>query len=112
MSDAILPNEWQIHGAQRRILLTLLDAPGGAITHQQLLDASATRAQPQSQRVIVRRHIREMREKLDNLGVVINARWGEGYEMPAASREIVRTAIVARLAPPEPVQPFKGRAEG
>lgn len=98
MSDVLLPNEWQIHGAQRRILLMLLDAPGGAITHQQLLDVAESRAQPQSQRVIVRRHIREMREKLNGLGIVINARWGEGYEMPAASREIIRNAIQLRLA--------------
>jgi DNA-binding response OmpR family regulator len=96
--QSTLPNEWQVHGAQKRILLMLLTAPGGAITHQELLEVTGTRAQPQSQRVIVRRHIREMREKLGPLGIVINARWGEGYEMPGPSRDIVRTAIQKRLA--------------
>lgn len=97
--DVLLPNEWQIHGAQRRILIALLDAPGGAITHAQLLAAAETQAKPQSLRVIVRRHIREMRQKLGPLGVAINARWGEGYEMPAPSRQIISAAIAARIAP-------------
>lgn len=96
--DLLFPNEWQVRGAQRKVLAALYQSPGGALSHADLIAMTCPAAKPESQSVIARRHIRELRVKLNSLGVVINPRWGEGYEMPAASREIVRHAIQRRLA--------------
>jgi Transcriptional regulatory protein, C terminal len=97
--DLLFPNEWQVRGAQRKVLAALYRSPGGALSHADLIALTCPAAKPESQTVISRRHIRELRVKLNPLGVIINARWGEGYEMPAASRVIIRNAIDKRLAP-------------
>ncbi|OYU91847.1 MAG: hypothetical protein CFE29_03070 [Bradyrhizobiaceae bacterium PARB1] len=96
--DLLLPNEWAVRGAQRDVVAAFLDAPGGALSYPDLAALICPTAKPKSQIVIARRHVRELRAKLGHLGVAIHARWGEGYEMPAASREIIRDAIEKRLA--------------
>ncbi|QUS39538.1 hypothetical protein RPMA_12350 [Tardiphaga alba] len=99
MSDNVwLPNDWQVHGAQRRVLLAFVSAPAGVMTFDQVIEAARSGARGDSVAPLARRHIRQLNTKLGHLGVTITSRWGEGYEMPAASREIIRNAIQQRLA--------------
>ena len=96
--DLLFPNEWQVRGAQRKVLAAFYQAPGGAVSYDDIIAMTCPAAKPESQVVISRRHVRELRAKLAHLGVAIHSRWGEGYEMPATSREIIRNAIQQRLA--------------
>lgn len=96
--DLLFPNEWLVRGAQRNVLAAFYQAPAGALTYAEIIALTCPAAKPESQTVISRRHVRELRAKLNPIGVQINSRWGEGYEMPAASREIIRRAIDERLA--------------
>ena len=98
LDNSRLPIEWQVRGAQKRVLLAFLAAPDGVLTFNDVIGAAQSGASAESVPPVVRRHIRELKAKLSHLGIAIDSRWGEGYEMPAASREIIRNAIQQRLA--------------
>lgn len=87
----LLPIEWKLTATQQRIMAAFCKASDGFLTHQQIFLASGSKAEEYDN--LVKVQIMHLRKKISVLGLEIEKRWGLGYELTAASREIVRNAI-------------------
>jgi DNA-binding response OmpR family regulator len=86
----MLPLEWRLTAQEARLLLAFVDAPQGFLSTEKLLRiiAKGSYRSPQLVSVIVCR----CRAKTRQFGIRIETRYGQGFQMPQASREIVKAA--------------------
>jgi len=89
----ILPFDWGLEPAQNRLVIALAKAPNGYLTHEQIYRAVSMYSTESTVRAIVGIQIHRARKKLASRQITINTRWGTGYEMPQASRDIIKAAI-------------------
>lgn len=89
-----LPFDWQLEPSQIRLVLALAHAPGGYMSHEQLFRVVSVYAGETNPKSLVGQQVHRARRRLAPFHITINNRRTTGYEMPAASREIIRNAIV------------------
>lgn len=84
------PLEWRLTATQRRLLIALYKTPG-CLTHTQCFTAMDSKAIQSDSLLNVQ--IMKLRRRLTPFGVVVKNHWGVGYEIPAASKVIIKAAI-------------------
>lgn len=88
------PIEWRLRPASARLLSALLSAPNGYRSYDALSQiVSPTQVAVGSS--LVKVQMAHLRSRLQPLGIEIATRWGEGYELPAASRRAISAALEA-----------------
>lgn len=87
----VFPKEWKLRPAHHRILSCFLQSPNGVRTDAQLR-AVACHSDAECPSII-KMQISYLRKLVKPHGVEIKTRWGVGYELPAASREILERAL-------------------
>lgn len=90
---AVLPYEWKLEPSQRKLVLALAATPSGFLNYNalfQTINCFSTETEP---RQLVAQQVHRARRKLGPYGVKLIVRWGEGVEMPAASRAIIKQAL-------------------
>lgn len=88
-----LPLEWGLEPAAQKLILSLYKAPNGYLSYDRLFHAIDTRS-GQSSRMIICQHVFRARRRLSSLGIEIKCRFREGLELPPASRDIIKRAIL------------------
>ena len=87
----VFPKSWGLRPAHHRILSCFLESPNGVRSDAQL---RAVACHPDAEcESIVKMQISYLRKLMKPHGVEIKTRYGVGYELPAASREILRAAL-------------------
>lgn len=93
-----LPVEWKLQPATHKLVISLYKASGGYLSHDQLYHAVRTYSEECDPKLIVAQQVMRARQKLEPFGIEIKSRWGSGYELPVASRAIIKAAIEQRLS--------------
>lgn len=93
----ILPLEWKLQNSQQKPVLALATAPDGYLSHERAFQIVARLSTECDPRLVVSQQIFRARPKLKPYGIEILTRWGLGYEMPPASRAVVKAALEQRM---------------
>lgn len=99
-SAIVLPSDWRLSPAQHRALVALYRAPSGFVSHDAMFDVMKRRVEfdPDHAANLVKKNVHDMRRRLDPFGIRIVLCWGRGYELPPASRAIIKATIEQRSA--------------
>lgn len=85
------PHEWKLRPAHHRILSCLMESANGIRSYDQLR-AVACRDDSECDEAL-KVHVSTLRRRVRELGIEIKTRYGVGYELPAASRELIKRAL-------------------
>ncbi|WP_315833922.1 hypothetical protein [Bradyrhizobium prioriisuperbiae] len=87
--STLMPAEWRLPRSLARLAVAFSRAPGGFLTQAQVVDIvclpSTISDNPSGYAGVRICHLRKAVSKYE---IEILTRWGEGYEMPAASRDV------------------------
>ena len=89
------PHEWRLEPSEVR-LLSILHTSKGFVPYELLESRIPKHADIGNPRNLVTTRICWLRHKLKPYGIEFVTRWGQGIELPAASRRIIREAIAAQ----------------
>lgn len=91
------PLGWGLTSSEARVLGVLMSRP---LATKEAVMAALYRdqAKDEAEIKIVDVFVCKIRKKLKPFGVVIETRWGEGYQMPAASKAVVAAALETAAA--------------
>ena len=92
-----LPHAWGLQPQERLMVLALYHS-SGLLTHEQLSHVIAYKERYSDWDNIVKARICTLRKKLWPFGIEIWTRWGSGYELSTASKQIIKLAIEQRAA--------------
>ncbi|MFB6449278.1 helix-turn-helix domain-containing protein [Bradyrhizobium tunisiense] len=87
----LFPIEWKLTATQQRLVAAFYKSNDGFLTHDQVFLASGSSAEEADN--LVKVQIMHLRKKVAPLGIEINKRWGQGYEMTAKSKSIIKAAL-------------------
>jgi hypothetical protein len=95
----IFPKAWGLARSHQKMLSALYVAPGCFVSTWKLRNIiSSSDNDPLDPMAVVRVQLHYMRKRLLPFGISIACRWGFGYELPPASRAIIKAAIEERLS--------------
>lgn len=97
-SGIVFPSEWRLTAANSRALQALYQAPHGLLSNTQIFNAVRLWADGGDEYALVRVQVHKMRKKLTPFGVEIKLRWGQGYELPANSKAIIKAALTQEVS--------------
>ena len=93
------PLEWKLSPAQSRLLAALIEAPQGFISYDRAANIVISFAEDSDNpKNIVAAQTCRLRSHLKQYGIEIKTRWSQGYEMPPASKAIIKAALERRAA--------------
>lgn len=84
------PSEWGLTPSEARLLDCLYSSPKGRRTHEQIRFWMYGRRMREEK--ILHVYVCKIRKKLAPFNIEIQNSWGTGYELPAASLAVVRSA--------------------
>lgn len=91
---AIFPADWELTGAHARMLAALAKAPAGFLSREAVHAVCSRNGETLVK--VIDTQMSRLREKVKGKGIQIVTRWGVGFEMPEASRAIVKAALKLR----------------
>lgn len=92
----IYPREWLLQRKSADILTALYLSETGICSNVELAASTGiTSAEPND---VLKVHICRLRAALRRFDIIIQTRWGQGYELPAKSKAAVAAAIQERIA--------------
>jgi DNA-binding response OmpR family regulator len=92
MPRLLFPLAWNLNRGETAVLACLYTSPDGFRSNE-ILRATAILSMDANGANVAPVRIYNLRKKLGPLGVVITNRPGEGYVLPAQSREIIKAAL-------------------
>lgn len=92
------PSEWSLRPSGARLLAALYVAPSGYVSRDLAFKYLAFSDDSTAEKDIVGSQVFYMRKRLGPFGIEIKTRWGLGFELPPASKVIVKAALEQRAS--------------
>lgn len=87
----LFPIEWKLTATQTRLMAAFYKAHDGFLSHEQVFHASGSIAEEAD--TLVKVQIMHLRKRIAPLGMVIQKRWGLGYEITPETKGIIKNAL-------------------